>query len=301
MRLVSFGAAGSEVPGVLVEAGAAILPLRPLLDELSLGAAPISAIPALLPLLEESIESMGASGERLVATDEVRLGPPIPEPRNVIVCGMNYLSQITEASDKTGGSPPRAPLMLLRTSASLSGPFDPIVRPPEATGLDWEAELAVVINRATRRIDRGRAVDHVAGYICAQDLGSRSLIAGDADIAPIFAQPTRGKGVDSFCPTGPWLVTPDEVGDPANLTVRMWLNDELVQEESVGELLFDVPALIEWLSALMTLQAGDIILTGAPAGCGAAMDPPRFLAPPDVIRTEIDGLGAMVNEVRDEP
>jgi 2-keto-4-pentenoate hydratase/2-oxohepta-3-ene-1,7-dioic acid hydratase in catechol pathway len=300
MKLVSFGTPGSEAPGVLVEAGAAILPLRPLLDRYSLGMAPAAAVPALLPLLAESIESLSAKGEGLLAADAVRLGPPIPQPRNVIVCGMNNLAQIEEAKGQTGGRPPRAPLMLLRPSASLSGPFDPIVRPPEAESLDWEAELAVVIKRAVRRVGRDQALDYVAGYMCVQDLGARNLMAGDADIAPIYAQPTRGKGADTFCPTGPWLVTPEEVGDPASLTVRMWLNDQLVQEGKVADLLFDVPALIEWLSSISTLQAGDVILTGAPAGSGAAQDPPRFLAPPDVIRTEIEGLGAMVNELRDE-
>lgn len=191
----------------------------------------------------------------------------------------------------------RRPPLALRLPTNVSGPRDAILCPPEAGELDYEGELAVVIGRAARRVDRADAGRHIAGYMCGQDLTSRTLLRGDTDLNPLFLQPTHGKGVDSFCPTGPWLVTADAVADPGALSIRTWVNDELRQDGSTADLIVGIPELVEWLSATFTLLPGDIILTGTPAGMGGALDPPRLLRHGDVVRTAVAGLGEMVNRV----
>ena len=298
MKLVSYGPRGAEQPGVLVDEDEAILPLAPLWHELGQPAPDMSAVVGLLPWLRPLIDELLARRRGLLDAAEVRLGAPVPRPSKVIVCGLNLRSQLEEAQGFFGTASPRRPPLALRPPTNVSGPRDVIECPPEAAELDYEAELAVVVGRAARRVARARAPRHVAGYMCAQDLTSRALLRGDTDLNPLFLQPTHGKGVDSFCPTGPWLVTSDEVADPGALSIQTWVNGELRQDGSTAEMVVTVPELIEWLSATFALLPGDIILTGTPAGMGGAMDPPRSLRDGDVVRTAIAGLGEMVNEVR---
>jgi 2,4-diketo-3-deoxy-L-fuconate hydrolase len=289
LKLVSYGPAGSELPGVLVEESR-IVPLASLLRGLG-AAADMTAAVALLPVLEPRLEAL-ADGATLDAGSS-RLGPPVPRPSKVVVCGVNY-------QPPAGIPPPRRPPIALRPPTSLAGPRDPIVHPHEVRELDYEAELAVVIGRAGRRIARTDAAAHVAGYMCAQDLGGRDIFRGDTDLDPTYLQIARGKSFDTFCPTGPWLVTPDELPDAGDLRIRCWVNGEPRQDASTRELLVDVPGLVEWASSSMTLLPGDIVLTGTPAGCGIDFEPPRYLKPGDVVRTTIEGLGEMENPVVDE-
>jgi 2-keto-4-pentenoate hydratase/2-oxohepta-3-ene-1,7-dioic acid hydratase in catechol pathway len=265
VKLVSFGPPGDERPGVLLDDG-----IAPLDDLAAVFAGRVEPGP-------ERIDPEG-----------VRLGPPVPRPQKVVVCGVNY--------PPPSGVPPRKPPLALRPPTSLAGPFDPIVLPPEAQELDYEAELGVVIGRGGRRIPRAGALAHVAGYLCAQDLTAWDVLRGDTDLDPSYLQITRAKSFDTFCPTGPWLVTADEV-DPGALRIRCSVNGELRQDETTASMLQDVPALVEWVSSSMTLVPGDILLTGTPAGLGAFLDPPRYLRAGDVVRTEITGLGAMENPV----
>jgi 2-keto-4-pentenoate hydratase/2-oxohepta-3-ene-1,7-dioic acid hydratase in catechol pathway len=296
VKLVSFGLRGAELPGALVDGGETIVPLSPVLQRLGVGTSDMNAVLGLLPLVEKAIET----GEGRVDAQAVRLGPPVPRPPKIVVCGMNYMSQVEEARAVTGGVPPRKPPLGIRPVTSLAGPFDPAVVPPEAQELDYEAELAVVVGRSGRRIAREDALDHVAGYMCAQDLTARDVMRGDTDLSPLYAQITRAKSFDSFCPTGPWLVTADEIPDPGNLRVQSWINGELRQDESTAGMLLDVPGIVEWVSSSMTLAPGDVLLTGTPAGTGASFDPPRYVRPGDVIRTAISGLGTMENRVEPE-
>jgi 2,4-didehydro-3-deoxy-L-rhamnonate hydrolase len=299
MKLVSFGPRGAELPGV-ISAGDAIVPLSPLLRDLGIPSARMRAVVGLLPSVRPLVaQALEREGER-VDSQTVRLGPPVPDPSKIVVCGVNYASQVGEALAITRGVAPRMPPLALRPPTSLAGPHDPIVRPPEARELDYEAELAVVIGRAGRRITRADALGYVAGYMCAQDLGARDVMRGDTDLSPLYAQITRGKGFDTFCPTGPWLVTADEIPDPGDLRIQAWVNGELRQDASTGEMLVGVAGLIEWVSSSMTLMPGDVLLTGTPAGTGIASEPARFLHAPDVVRTEISGLGVMENPIEDE-
>jgi 2-keto-4-pentenoate hydratase/2-oxohepta-3-ene-1,7-dioic acid hydratase in catechol pathway len=298
MRLVSYGPRGAEQPGVLVAGGAAVVPLAPLWRELGQPAPEMAGVLGLLPWLRDAIEEAVASCQEPVDAAAVRLGPPVPRPSKVIVCGVNTHSQLREARAAFGGAAPRRPPLALRPPTNVSGPRDAIEPPQQAGDLEYEAELAVVIGRAARDVGRDEAPAHVAGYMCAQDLTSAALLRADLDLSSLLLAPTHGKGVDSFCPTGPWLATSDEIADPGALRIRCWVNDELRQDGSAADLIVGVPELIEWLSATFALLPGDVILTGTPAGMGGALDPPRFLRDGDVVRTAIDGLGEMVNAVR---
>lgn len=299
MKLVSYGSAGAEQPGVLVEEEGAIVPLAPLWRELGQPPPDMNSVVGLLPWLREAIDEVVAGRRGQIDSAGVRLGPPVPHPSKVVVCGLNTSSQLREAQAFFGDVAPRRPPLALRPPTNVIGPTDVIACPPEAGELDYEAELAVVIGRAARRVPRAQAARHVAGYMCAQDLTSRALLRSDTDINPLFLQPTHAKGVDSFCPTGPWLVTADEIADPGALPICAWVNGELRQDGSSAELIVGISELVEWLSATFTLLPGDIILTGTPAGMGAALDPPQFLRHGDVVRTAIEGLGEMVNRVEE--
>jgi 5-carboxymethyl-2-hydroxymuconate isomerase len=156
--------------------------------------------------------------------------------------------------------------------------------------VDWEVELAVVIGRRARRVPAERALDHVFGYTVANDVSARDLQFSDG-------QWLRGKSLDTFCPLGPVVVTADEVGDPQRLGLRCRVNGATVQESSTAEMLFGVAELVAFCSRAFTLEPGDVLLTGTPWGCGAFMDPPRFLAPGDVLETEVEGIGTLRNPV----
>ena len=217
--------------------------------------------------------------------DKAKLGSPVPRPRQVFAIGLNYFGHAEEA----GLAVPEVPATFTKFPSSLSGPFDPI--PCEGPTLDWEVELVVVIGRTARSVHAANAWDVVAGLTVGQDISERTLqfAAG--------GQFSLGKSYEGFGPVGPWLVTPDEVPDPNDLRLRCWVNDVLVQDDRTTDMVFTVPSLIERLSAITTLWPGDLVFTGTPAGVGITAQPPRFLAVGDVVRSEIDGIGAILNDV----
>jgi 2-keto-4-pentenoate hydratase/2-oxohepta-3-ene-1,7-dioic acid hydratase in catechol pathway len=301
MRLVSFGSRGSEVPGVLVNDS--VLPLGRVLADIGLGrAGGIRGVLPFLDLLGEGIDLALARGDELVPLAQTRLGPPIVDPPNLFVCGANYFAHLAEE----GMDPhrmPTMPVMFLKPRSALSGPTDPIVRPLESAQLDYEAELAIVIGKAGRRISADRAHEHIAGYMIANDVTARDLGEGESkklNMAPLF-QLTRLKGWDTFLPTGPWLVTTDEVGSYEDVRIQTWVNDEPRQDAYAKEMAKNPHQLIEWLSATTTLQPGDIITTGTPSGVAAGMATPKWLAAGDTVRIEMTGLGRMETPVLHEP
>ncbi|HEY6017106.1 MAG TPA: fumarylacetoacetate hydrolase family protein [Gaiellaceae bacterium] len=208
-----------------------------------------------------------------------------PNPEKIICIGHNYRAHAAE----TGAEPPDEPLMFAKFATTLIGPGDEIVLPPEATHVDAEAELAVVIGAPGRRLSAGRAMDVVAGYIAANDVSARNLQYGDG-------QWTRGKGFDTFCPIGPQLVPADEL-DPSNLGVVQRLNGEVMQEGRTSDLIFDVSTLVAHASSVFTLAPGDVILTGTPPGVGWARKPPVSLKAGDVVEVEVEGIGVLRNPV----
>jgi 2,4-didehydro-3-deoxy-L-rhamnonate hydrolase len=204
----------------------------------------------------------------------------------IICVGRNYAEHAAELGD----DPPTEPLLFGKFASTLIGPGDAIVIPPEATHVDAEAELAVEIGRAGHRIAAARALDHVRGYCCANDVSARNLQYSDG-------QWTRAKGFDTFCPLGDRLVPVSELGDGSGLRVVQRLNGEVLQDGSTADLIFDVPYLISFISAVFTLEPGDLILTGTPPGVGWARDPKVSLAAGDVVEVEVEGIGVLSNPV----
>lgn len=214
--------------------------------------------------------------------DELRLTAPVTRPEKIICIGLNYRDHAAE----TGKPVPTEPIMFAKFANSLVGDGATVAVPAIVEDLDWEAELAVVIGRGGRDIPRDRALDHVAGYSCSNDLSARVLQRRGG-------QWTRGKAIDGFLPMGPWLVTRDEVPDPQDLRIRCEVNGDTVQDSSTSQMVFGVAELIAEISRTMTLAPGDIICTGTPPGVGLGMDPPRFLHEGDEVVVSIEGLGSL--------
>jgi len=204
----------------------------------------------------------------------------------IICTGINYAAHIAE----TGREPPAEPLLFGKFANTLIAPGEAIVLPPESAHVDSEAELAVEIGRAGRRIHEDDALDFVAGYRCANDVSARNLQYGDK-------QWLRGKGFDTFCPLGDRLVPVSELGDGSGLRVVQRLNGELLQEGNTADLVFGVRRLVAHASSFCTLEPGDLILTGTPGGVGHARTPPVSLRPGDIVEVEIDAIGVLRNPV----
>lgn len=225
---------------------------------------------------------------RVVALGE-RLAPIIPN--NIIGIGLNYRAHATEM----GRPLPTFPMIFVKTTNVVQDPGGPIVLPRSANAsheVDYECELAVVIGRAAKNVPRERALDYVLGYTAANDVSAR-----DWQFKWGGGQFCQGKGFDTFCPLGPVLVTADEIPDPGKLDIRTIVNGEIRQNSNTSDLIFDVPALIAFLSASKTLLPGTVILTGTPGGVGAAFNPPRFLQPGDTVTVELERIGALTNPV----
>jgi 2-keto-4-pentenoate hydratase/2-oxohepta-3-ene-1,7-dioic acid hydratase in catechol pathway len=210
---------------------------------------------------------------------------PIERPGKIVCVGLNY----RDHAEEQGVDLPQAPLFFAKYTTSLIGPGDPIVIPPSVTKCDYEAELGVVLGRTVKSVSKENALEAVAGYVVANDVTARDLQFGDG-------QWTRGKSPDTFCPVGP-LVPAAEVADPHALAIRAVLNGDVVQDSSTGNLIFGIDEVISYASQTSTLEAGDLILTGTPAGVGVFRDPQRLLQPGDTITIEIDGLGSLTNPV----
>ena len=218
---------------------------------------------------------------------EVRLLAPVPRPGKIVCVGLNYRDHARE----TGQAIPEEPILFAKFANSVVGPGADVVVPAGAEKIDYEAELAVVIGRRAAAVPVADALDHVAGYACANDVSSRSLQFRSS-------QWLLGKAIDTFLPLGPWLVTADEVPDPQALGIRCLVNDQPRQSSDTGQMIFGVAELVSFISRTMTLEPGDLLVTGTPSGVGMAADPPGFLRPGDRVRVEIDGLGALENTVR---
>jgi 2-keto-4-pentenoate hydratase/2-oxohepta-3-ene-1,7-dioic acid hydratase in catechol pathway len=221
---------------------------------------------------------------------DVRLLPPVPAPPKILCVGLNYDDHLEESGLKK----PEYPEIFARFASSLIAHQDPIRRPRESTELDYEAELAVVIGKPGHRIPEEQALDHVAGYSVFNDATLR-------DFQLRTPQWTIGKNFDGTGAFGPWLVTPDAVPPGAHgLRIQGRLNGQVMQDARIDQLIFSVPALIEMISVAMSLEPGDVIITGTPGGVGAARKPPVFMRPGDVFDVEIEGIGVLSNVVQDE-
>ena len=210
---------------------------------------------------------------------------PIERPGKIVCVGLNY----RDHAEEQGAELPQAPLLFAKWTTSLVGPGEPIVIPPLVTQADYEAELGVVIGERIRGVSKENAFEAVLGYVCANDVSARDLQFSDG-------QWTRGKSPDTFCPVG--RMTPrDEITDPHTLAIRALVNDEVLQDSTTANLIFGIDDVIAYVSQTTTLEPGDLILTGTPAGVGVFRDPQRLLQPGDEVTIEIDGLASLTNPV----
>ena len=217
---------------------------------------------------------------------DVRLLPPISRPGKIVAIGLNYRDHCVEQ----GIEPPTIPLIFAKFPTSITGPYGPIVLPADDMQVDYEAELGVVIGRNATRVKASDALDCVAGYLVLNDVSARKWQFSDK-------QWVRGKSCDTFCPIGPWLTTRDEVPDPHALHISTRVNGQVLQDSNTHHLIFQIPELIEFITASITLEPGDIIATGTPVGVGCFRNPPIYLKSGDVVEIEIERLGKIRNSV----
>ena len=231
-----------------------------------------------------------ASGTGRLALGDVSLEAPIRRPPKILAVGFNYRDHAAEG----GFDIPEVPMIFNKQSTAVTGPQGPIFMPKESVQLDYEAEFAFVIGKRCRRVPKEKALDVIAGYTIANDVSVRDWQ---------FRSPTTtmGKSWDTHCPLGPYLVTPDEVGDPHNLAIKTWVNGDLRQDSNTNDLIFDCAEIIVHLSTAFTLEPGDVVCTGTPSGVGLGMDPKVWLKAGDVVRITIEQLGTLENRVIDEP
>ncbi|MEE2891333.1 MAG: fumarylacetoacetate hydrolase family protein [Pseudomonadota bacterium] len=269
MRLVRYGPAGEERPG-LIDAEGRVRDLSARITEL--------AGPALADL--DALSALDPGSLPLVAGSP-RLGVPVSGVRKIIAMGFNYADHAAESEVAL----PTEPLLFSKAITALSGPFDEVVMPRGATKLDYEAELVIVIGKAARYVSEADALGHVAGFAVGHDVSERAFQRERG------GQYVKGKSADTFAPVGPWLVPTGSVGDVQALAIRSKVNGDLRQDSNTRYMVFSAAFAVSYISRFMTLEAGDLIFTGTPAGVGAGMEPPAWLEPGDVVEVSIEGLG----------
>ena len=277
MKLVRFGPRGEERPGVLMEKDSKILDVRAMAFDIEdfnghffthWGIQRIQAI-----LKEPSLKTVPADG--------VRLGPPVARPGKIVCLGKNYADHAAEFDAEI----PSSPILFSKAPTSLVGPFDPIVLPRGANIVDGEVELAVVIGKTACRVSESDALQFIAGYTVLNDVTDR-------EAQKEGKQWFRAKSADTFCPLGPYLVTPDEIRDPQNLRLCSKVNGSTLQDNNTANMIFKIAHLISFISATMTLEPGDLMSTGTPGGIGSAHKPAVVFRPGDIVETAIEGVGA---------
>ncbi|HEX8486442.1 fumarylacetoacetate hydrolase family protein [Sphingomonas sp.] len=273
MKICRYGPRGAEKPGI-VDADGRIRDLSALVDDITPAtlAAAMAADPAALP----------------VVTGSPRYGVPLKGIGKIVAIGLNYEDHAIESNLPI----PTEPVMFMKSLSSLTGPNDEVMLPKGATHGDWEVELGVIVGKTCRYVEAADALDHVAGYVLANDVSERF------NQKQRGSQWSKGKGHDTFCPVGPWLVTPDEVGDPQDLDMTLDLNGDRMQTGNTRTMIFPVREIIAYLSRYVTLFPGDLIITGTPPGVGEGKKPdPIFLKAGDEMRLSIAKLGTQIQQV----
>lgn len=288
MKLVRFGPVGEERPGIWIETPGAppqILDVRATAYDLYDYDAHFFAHGGLLRLRGLLAESR----KKLVSAEGLRLGPPVARPGKILCLGKNY----AEHAKEFGSAVPETPVIFGKAPSAVTGPFDPIRLPSRARVVDGEAELALVIGCRARHLRKENAMDCVAGYLVLNDVTDRE--AQNAGQQWFFS-----KSFDTFCPLGPFLVTPDEIPDPHRLRVFSRLDGGPLQEGTTADMIFRIPEILVHITSGITLEPGDIVATGTPSGIGSAQKPPRLLRPGSVLETGVEGLGTQRSVVERE-
>jgi 2,4-didehydro-3-deoxy-L-rhamnonate hydrolase len=280
MKLIRFGEMGREKPGVLLEDGTR-------LDASGFGSDYDEEFFATdgLTKLRTWLARQGASA--LHVRRSVRLGPPIWRPSKIVCIGLNF----RDHAEESGMEIPKEPVIFFKATSALVGPNDFLVIPKNATKVDWEVELVIVMEKRASYVSRENALDYVAGFALHNDYSERSFQLERG------GQWVKGKSADSFAPLGPFLATKDEIQDFNQLGMWLKVNGEFRQRGSTSKMIFDVPTLVAYVSEFMTLLPGDVISTGTPPGVGLGMKPPQYLKPGDVVELGIDGLGESRQQV----
>jgi 2-keto-4-pentenoate hydratase/2-oxohepta-3-ene-1,7-dioic acid hydratase in catechol pathway len=267
----------------VLEAGAAP---KDMIDLLGRGEAWGKSLAKVTFALAKGVDSAKAPRGLFTPLADARLLAPIPKPAKITCIGMNYADHAREQ----GHEPPKSPIFFLKSGNTICGPGDPIHLPSNSSQVDYEAEFAVVIGKRGSRIPEEKAYDYVAGYMILHDVSARDLQFSDG-------QWFRGKSCDTFAPTGPWIVTKDEIKDPHNLRISLTLNGETMQDSNTSNLIFNVPYLISYLSQSATWEVGDLISTGTPPGVGVFRKPQVFLKDGDTVSVTVEKLGTLTNTV----
>lgn len=291
MKLVRFGPTGAERPGAWIEEDGQpqILDVRAMafdIEDYNSHFFSHWGIERVRALLRESRRGLATRPAWLVPAENMRLGPPIARPGKIICLGKNYADHAAEFD----AALPDQPILFSKAASALTGAFDPIVIPPGSKAVDAEAELAVVIGETARRVSERDAMKHVAGYTVLDDVTDR-------DVQRAAGQWFRAKSFDTFCPVGPFLVTPDEVGDPQALRIGQKVNGKVLQESNTSHMIFKIARLIAFISAQITLEPGDLIATGTPGGIGSARKPPVLLKAGDTVEIGVERVGVQVTPV----
>lgn len=272
MKLIRFGKEGQEKPGIHIDGKN--YDLSAFIKDYDESFFEQNGLQKLKGIVNE---------EKLpLVEDGQRIGSPIARPSKILCIGLNYAKHAKE----TGAAIPTEPILFMKSTSSLTGPFDNIIIPKNSEKTDWEVELGVVIGKKASYVSEAEAMDYVAGYVLHNDVSERAFQlerGGTWD---------KGKGCDSFAPLGPWLVTKDEIPNPHKLRLWLSLNGKMMQDSNTDDLIFNIPQLISYSSQFMTLLPGDVISTGTPAGVGLGFSPNIYLKPGDVVELGIDGLGS---------
>jgi 2-keto-4-pentenoate hydratase/2-oxohepta-3-ene-1,7-dioic acid hydratase in catechol pathway len=278
MKLLRYGTPGSERPG-LIDANGVIRDLSGHVPDIAGAAIDPAALAKLGELDPKSLP---------VVDGRPRLGPCVAGTGKMICIGLNYSDHAAE----TGATVPPEPIIFMKATSAIVGPDDDLVIPRGSEKTDWEVELGVVIGKTAKYVSETEALDYVAGYCVLNDVSERAFQAERS------GQWTKGKSCDTFGPTGPWLVTKDEIADPQDLKMWLKVNGETMQDGSSKTMVYGVAFLVSYLSQFMSLHPGDIISTGTPPGVGLGMKPPRYLKAGDVVELGIEGLGTQKQKVR---
>jgi 2-keto-4-pentenoate hydratase/2-oxohepta-3-ene-1,7-dioic acid hydratase in catechol pathway len=278
MKLVRYGLPGQERPGLLDKQGK-VRNLSGYVDDIASDSLGSGVLEKLSDLQHSSLEEVDGSP---------RLGVPVGKIGKIVCVGLNY----RDHAEESGMEIPNEPVIFMKATTSLSGPYDPIEAPPGFKKLDWEVELGIIIGKTARYVSEEKAEESIVGYCVAHDVSERYFqLERDG-------QWLKGKSCDTFCPLGPWLVTKDEVDDPHSLAIWTEINGKRYQNSNTSQFIFRIPMLISYISQFMTLLPGDIVLTGTPPGVGMGQSPNVWLKPGDEVRMGIDGLGEQRQEVK---
>lgn len=274
MKLIRFGAINEEKPGLILADGTKlnVSAFGHDYDESFFGE---NGLEKLQSWLKKNLDNCPVVG------DDVRLGPPLIRPSKIVCVGLNYAKHAKES----GMDIPEEPVLFFKATSAIVGPNDPITIPKGSEKTDWEVELALVIGKKASYVSEKDALNHVAGYVLHNDVSERAFQLERS------GQWVKGKSCDTFAPIGPFIATPDEIGDPNNLNLWLTLNGEEMQNSRTSDFIFNIQHVVSYISQYMTLLPGDIISTGTPFGVGLGLTPPRYMQDGDIVELGIEGLG----------